>query len=301
MSPRTALVLRATGSQGKSVIKHLTKTGWNTHALVSEPSTERALALKSFGDRVSLHKGAIDDPTSVQAAIEGCNAVFLTQMPSWTEGSEAREARIVIEQAKAAGVRHILYTTNVGIKDPEIRKKFGNPAIAPAITGKLEVEQLVRESGIPWTILRPGWFMSNVLPPMVNMVLPGLSEGNFVNSYTAETVLAAVDTDDIGAFTAAAFNAPDKFVGQVVPVVSEMITVKQMVSEFERATGKQVNVHYRTVEESEKEANNPFVLGQMLTGDLAQWVDMDEIRSWGIPLTTFREFLERERNKLAPN
>lgn len=83
MSSQTALVLRATGSQGKAVVKHLAKSGWKVHALVSDPSADRALALQEFGN-VTLHKGTLGDHDSIKAAIAGTDVVFLTQMPSFT-------------------------------------------------------------------------------------------------------------------------------------------------------------------------------------------------------------------------
>lgn len=61
---KTALVIRATGSQGVAVVKHLTNTGWNVHAFVSDASAERALALKKFGGNVSLHQGSLGDAAS---------------------------------------------------------------------------------------------------------------------------------------------------------------------------------------------------------------------------------------------
>ena len=92
MSSKTALVLRATGSQGKAVVKHLAKSGWKVHALVSDPSADRALALQEFGN-VTLHKGTLGDHASIKAAIAGTDAVFLTQMPSFTGTSPCEAIR----------------------------------------------------------------------------------------------------------------------------------------------------------------------------------------------------------------
>lgn len=61
---KTALVTRATGSTGKGAVKHLAKSGWQVRALVSDPSSERALSLKKFGESVSLHKGSLGDAAS---------------------------------------------------------------------------------------------------------------------------------------------------------------------------------------------------------------------------------------------
>lgn len=64
MTSKTALVIRATGSQGKAVVEYLTKDGWKVHALVSDASSERAVALKQFGELVSLHEGSLGNISS---------------------------------------------------------------------------------------------------------------------------------------------------------------------------------------------------------------------------------------------
>ncbi|KAK7191237.1 hypothetical protein DPSP01_008309 [Paraphaeosphaeria sporulosa] len=297
---KTALVIRATGSQGRGVVKHLAKSGWNVHAFVPDPSAERAVALKKFGDSVSLHKGSLDDAASVEAAIKGCNAVFLTQMPTWKDDSETREARMLLDAAKAAGVRHIAVSTQAGLSHPNVEQIFANPMIAPSVAGKIAVEKLVSECDIPWTALRPGWFNTNITLPVVDMMYPGLSDGKFINSYTPDLRICTVDPDDIGAFTAHVFDHPDQYAGRSVNIVSEEITVADIISEIERASGKTIDVHYRTEEENNKEAGNPFVIGQQLMKDLEGVADMDEVRSHGVPLTTFRQFLENNKDTVVP-
>ncbi|KAF1978491.1 NAD(P)-binding protein [Bimuria novae-zelandiae CBS 107.79] len=298
--PKTALVTRATGSQGKSVVKHLAKSGWNVHAFVSDSTSERAIALKVFSERVSLYQGSLSDTASIEAAIKGCDAVFLAQMPSWTDDSETREAGILLDTAKAADVTHFAVSTQLGLSHSDVEKIFNHPVLAPAVTGKIAVEKLVRKSGIPWTAIRAGWFNTNVTLPVVDMMYPGLSEGKFVTSYTLDLVIPTVDPDDIGAFTAMIFNNPDKYTGKPVDVVSENLTVAEIVAELERASGKKLDVHYRTPEENEKEANNPFVLGQLVMKNLEGLADMDEMKSHGVPLTSFRQFLEKNKDTVVP-
>jgi nucleoside-diphosphate-sugar epimerase len=221
-------------------------------------------------------------------------------MPSWTDDSETREAGILLDIAKAEGVQHIAVSTQLGLSDPKVEEIFSNPMITPSVTGKIAVEKLVRESGIPWTAIRPAWFNTNITLPVVDMMYPGLSDGKFVNSYTPDLLISTVDPGDIGAFTAHVFNNPEKYTGRPVNVASENITMADIVSEIEKASGKKLDVHYRTEEENEKEAGNPFVVGQQLMKHLVGLADMDEIKSHGVPLTTFRQFLENNKDTVVP-
>lgn len=226
--------------------------------------------------------------------------MFLTQMPSPDGEQEIREARTLLEIAKTANIRHIAVSTQLGLKAPNVEEIFSHPAIAFAVSGKIKVEKLVRESGIPWTAIRPGWFNTNITLPIVDFMFPGLSQGNFVSSYQPGWVISTVDPDDIGAFTAMVLNDPLRFAGKAVDVVSEQLTVADIVSEIERASGKSLNARYRTPEENEKEANNPYIVGQSLMKQLEGLADMDEIKSYGIPLTSFRTFLENHKDTVVP-
>lgn len=222
-------------------------------------------------------------------------------MPSWADDSEIREARSLLEAAKTADVQHIAVSTQLGISHPNVEQIFAHPVIAPAVTGKIAVEKLTRESSIPtWTALRPGRFNTNVSLPVVDVMYPGLSEGKFVNSYQPDWLFPTVDPDDIGAFTAHVFNNPSKYTGRHVNIVSEEVTAAEIFSEIERASGKKLDIHYRTKEEHERDSGSPFVIGQTLMKDLEGIADMNEIRSHGVPLTTFRQFLENNKDTVVP-
>ncbi|PVI07351.1 NAD(P)-binding protein [Periconia macrospinosa] len=306
MSSKTALIIRATGTQGKGTIKSLLATGWKVHAFVNDASTDRAQALKKLGDGVSLYQGTLEDGSSIEAAAKGCRAAFFTQMPDFTQADpvahEVQQARTFVEVAKSAGIKHVVFSTQLGLFDPEIhlKKEWTETILRPAIIGKYEVEKIIRDSGIGWTILRPGWFMTNLLPPSLDFFAPGSKEGKLTVSYRPEGVLGAVDPDDIGEFVAAAFNLPEKFLGKHVPVASEYLTTTEVFDQFIQATGKPLRVHYRSKEENEIEtARNPFILGQTLTHGLEKLTTMEEIRSWGVPLTPFSEFLKKHKEELA--
>lgn len=302
MSTKTALVIRATGSQGKATAAHLLKSGWSVNALVKDPEDARALAIGDLGAK--LYKGTLSDPSSIEAAIQGCSALFLNMMPSFTDlDAEAREAASILELAKRVGVNHVVHSTSLGLSDPDIESKVSGSIVAPAMLGKLAVERLVQESGIPWTILRPSYFMSNLTMPLVAYMYPDLQQGRFITSFKPDTVLPLIDPDDIGAFAAAAIVNPEKYSSNTIVVSGENITVENVIKEIEGATGKKIDVHYRTDEETAEEIkkDNPMTTGQLTTIGMDKLFDMKEVRAWGVPLTRFQTFLENNRDSLVPN
>lgn len=142
--------------------------------------------------------------------------------------------------------------------------------------------------------------MTNLLPPSLGFFAPINEQGELVVSYKPEGVIGTVDPDDIGAFVAAALNSPEKFAGKHVPVLSELLTSAEIFDHFIRATGKPLQVRYRTEEENVAvKSSNPIALGQILTHGLEKLTSMEEVRSWGVPLTPFSEFLKKHKEEVA--
>jgi uncharacterized protein YbjT (DUF2867 family) len=300
MATKTALVMRATGTQGRGAIKHLVRSGWNVHALVTDASSDRAIALQTFGPSVTLHEGTWTNPASIETAMKDCQALLLNQMPSFTNDSEIREASVVLDIAKVAGVQHVVFPSTLPLNNPNIREELKDSPVAPAVLNKGDVEDLVKTSGMPWTLLRPGYFLTNLLPPMVYGMYPEFKDGRkFLNSYGPDCFLALVDPDDTGAFVTAAFEDPKKFGGQTVTVVGENMRVDDMIKKLEEASGRLINVIYRTPEETEKAKSNPYVAGHLACIGLDKYVDMEEVKSWGISLTSFAGFLEKYKDTLT--
>jgi uncharacterized protein YbjT (DUF2867 family) len=290
--------MRATGYQGKATISHLTRLGWNVHALVTDAKSDRAIALKAIGPQVILHQGTWKDPSTIEAALEGCQALLLNQLPSFSDDAELQEARIVLKLAKESGVHHVIFTGSMVLNNPNAREDYKHLSAAPAVLNKGDVEKLVQASGMIWTLMRPGYFTTNLLPPLVHWMYPDMKDGRLVNSYGPDCILTLIDPDDIGAFIAAAFDDPKKFGEQIITLVGENIRFDDMMKQYSNACGYQFEVVYRTPEETEKELANPFVAGHVLCIGLEKLVNMSEITKWGIPLTSFKEFLEKHKHDL---
>ncbi|KAF2653242.1 NAD(P)-binding protein, partial [Lophiostoma macrostomum CBS 122681] len=230
-----------------AVTKHLLQAGWTVHALVNDPKHSRALALQVMG--AILYRGSISDLSSTETAIKGCTAVYLNQMPSFTDVTEeSRSAASLVSIAKAAGVKHVVHATSLGLNQRSGDQKAAIPSDHPGVRGKVEVEALVRDCGLTWTIIRPGYFMSNFMPPLSGFMFPELQGGKFVTSFEPDTVLPLVDPSDIGAMATAAMEDPTRFEGQVVSIVSEKLTVAQIIAQLSTASGKQIEFVARTPE-----------------------------------------------------
>jgi uncharacterized protein YbjT (DUF2867 family) len=245
-----------------------------------------------------LCQGTWKEPSTIEAVIKGCHALVFIQLPSFTDDAEVQEARVILNLAKDAGVQHVIFSSSLVLNNPNAAEELKGLSAAPAVLNKADVEELVKSSGMTWTLLRPGYFLTNLLPPLVYWMYPDVRDGQLVNSYGPDCVLTLVDPDDIGAFIAAALNDPGKFGGQTITVVGENMRFADMIEKFSEACGRQIEVVYRTSEETEQAIGSPFVSGQVLCVGLDKLVDMEEIKKWNIPLTSFEQFLEKHEHEL---
>ena len=110
------LVIGATGQQGGSTVQHLLERDRTVNALVRDPASPAASALRRAG--ADLVVGDLDDPTSLRAAMEGAHGVFLvlTMMvgPKISpEGvvAEERRGKAVADLAQKSGIEHLVYSS----------------------------------------------------------------------------------------------------------------------------------------------------------------------------------------------
>jgi len=126
------LVTGATGQQGGALTQVLLKKGHKVRAFTRNPNSPKANDLKKAG--VEIYAGNFDDPKSLQGAIKGMDAAFVmgTMWEVGTDG-ETRQGVAVADAAKAAGVKHLLYTS-VASAD----RHTGIPHFAPWMAGLKE-------------------------------------------------------------------------------------------------------------------------------------------------------------------
>lgn len=142
------LVTGGTGFVGGHLIRRLRQEGLPVRTLARHP--DRAQPLKDLGVEVVL--GDISEKVSLEKAAEGIERVIhlvgiIQEIPGVTfRGVHVEGTRNVIEAARKAGVRHFFHQSALGTR-PGAKSEYHRT--------KWEAEELVRQSGIPHTILRP--------------------------------------------------------------------------------------------------------------------------------------------------
>ncbi len=138
------LVTGATGTVGRLVVSQLITKGKKVRALTRNPSNAK------LDPSVELIQGDFGNPQSLTKAVEGVERIFSLTFGPQTGVHEGSLAQVAVK----AGVRHIVKLSALG-GDDETRNAIR--------IWHDEGELAIQKTGIAWTVLRPGAFMSNAL------------------------------------------------------------------------------------------------------------------------------------------
>lgn len=153
---KTVLVVGSTGSIGHLVVEEAARHGYAVRALVRTTSKAH-----KFPAQVEMISGDVTQPETLTAAVDGVDAIVFTL------GSDGK-GKVGAETVDYGGVRNILRV--LGSQRPRIalmtsigvtNRKGSYNRSTEAHDWKRRSERLVRASGLPYTIVRPGWFDYN--------------------------------------------------------------------------------------------------------------------------------------------
>jgi NAD(P)H dehydrogenase (quinone) len=238
----------ATGQLGSLVVEQLKNRTdvANLVALVRSPEKVEGITARAFD---------YDQPESLAASLEGIDHLLLI---SGNEiGQRERQHRNVINAAKDAGIKWIAYTSILNADSTTISLADEH----------LATEKLLRESGIPFTLLRNGWYTENYTAS-----IPGAVEaGALIGSAGDGKISSAVRADYAEA--AAVVITAEGHKGKIYELAGdEAYTLTDLGAEISRQTGK--DIPYQNLSEEEY---SEALKGMDLPADIAE-----AIASWDV-------------------
>jgi uncharacterized protein YbjT (DUF2867 family) len=230
-SERIILVTGATGQQGGATARHLlARSDFRVRALTRNPEKPQARTLAELGAEVV--KGDFNDQSSMEQALKDVYGVFSVQnfLEAGYEG-EIQQGVFLADMAKAAGVEHFIYTSAGSANR--------NTGVA-VLESKVRIEEHIREIGIPYTILRPVFFMNNWEWPSVR---PSILEGTLAQPLDPDKPFQQIFSDDIGAFAAIVFSNPKRWLGCELDIAGDERNMLQVAEAFSKRLGRPVNYY----------------------------------------------------------
>jgi uncharacterized protein YbjT (DUF2867 family) len=283
MRPKVVLVTGATGNQGGAVAKHLLAKGIKVRALTRNTNSDTSAKLLQAGAK--LVQGDLNNPSSLDEAVQGADAVFAVQ-DFWAKGvgykGELQQGTNLANAALKAGVQHFVQSGMAQGDNIEGIEHFES---------KRAIVEHIKMVGLPYTAIGTVYFMDNLMDQKRGgrMTFPTLS-----GSLKAHTKMHMLAVDDLGAIVSQVISQPEKYKGQYLDIASDCLTVAQMKEIYRNVTGMQA-----------KSWALPGWLLRLFNKDFAKQLAWQNGPGWTFPLepsrllhpglTSFEQFLRKHK------
>ncbi|MFD8824721.1 NAD(P)H-binding protein [Streptomyces sp. NPDC059605] len=207
------LVTGATGNTGSALLKELNACGAGPLRGLT-----RDAARASFPEGVEAKEGDFADTASLKHALDGVRSLFLVSRM----GPDAD----ILDAARRAGVEHVVLVSSITVQT--------HPHLGPA-RENMTVEQLLKDSGMAWTVLRPTQFASNAM-----WWAASIRERRTVRVPYADTGLPTIHPADIAAVARVALTEPGHQGRTYALTGPERVTARQQVEAIAAALGREV-------------------------------------------------------------
>lgn len=211
----------ATGQLGQHVVANLLKTTAADQLVAVVRNPAKAEALSQQG--VNVRQADYGDEGALTKALQGVEKLLI--ISSSEVGQRASQHRNIIQAATAAGVKFIAYTSllhadtsPLGLADEHIA-----------------TEKMLADSGIPYALLRNGWYTENYLASAP----PALEHGVFIGAAGEGKIASATRADYAAA--AARVISEEGHAGKVYELAGDNgWTLSELAAELAKQSGKKV-------------------------------------------------------------
>ncbi len=258
------LVAGATGRQGGSVVRALSKAGYRLKALTRNPSSKAALSLRSLG--IGVVVGDMLHEESLANAMKEIDVVFTMTTPfQSTHENEVAQGINMVNAARAAGIGYFVFSS--------VASADKNTGI-PHFETKYKVEQHLVRSGIPYTIMGPVAFMENFIQPFA---LPDLRNGKISRGLPGARAVQLIAVEDIGSFAAFVIRNRGDFLSKRIDIAGDERTGDETAAILSKEIGK--TIEYESFPAERLTAQNP---------DLAIMMKWQAANSYTADITALR-------------
>jgi uncharacterized protein YbjT (DUF2867 family) len=285
----TILITGATGNVGVEVIRALLDRNREVKVFAGVRDAATLTGFEAAG--VENRVFDFNEETSQVAALQNVDAVFLLLPPNLPDAPKRFAA--IIEVAKKANVKHVVFHS---VQGAEKNKRIPH----------YKIEQLVQKSGLPYTFLRPAYFMQNFTTILRN----DLVQKKRIYLPAGKAAFTLIDVADIGKVAAAVLSDYGQHRNKAYALTTaERYTFSEMAAQLSAHLGmpvKYVSPNLMQFFQTKRSEGLPtgFILVMIMLHYLPRFQKPPEITNCvqevtGAPPTTFRQFIERNKHLLT--
>jgi len=226
-------VVGATGNTGRAVVKELRQLGENPVCIVRNADKAREV----LGADAKTAVAELTDRAALEKALKGVDNVFVVtgHNPGMVE-----QQNNVLDAAMAGGAKYLVRVS--GGRD--VARADSTSVVG---RGHAAIEERLKQSGIKWTILRPGLFMQNLLGQAATIK----SDSKIVMAYPKDFSIAWTDVRDTGAVGARIVLDPAPHAGKTYEFTGKSTTNGEFTEVFSQVLGRPIAYVPITVEQNE--------------------------------------------------
>ncbi len=223
---KTIFVTGGTGNQGGAVARSLLQQDFTVKVLTRNTNSAKAQNLKKLN--IELIKGDLDDASSYRNYLKDVYGIFSVQTFENGVKREINQGTTLATLGKESGVKHFLYSSVIGA--------HLNTGV-PHLNSKFEIENHIRQIGLPFTIIRPTSLYENFLIPQVKK---GILKGKLVQPINGDTILQYIAAEDIGKAAVKIFQNSYMYVGKTIPLATEQLNPQEVAEIFSNVLNKKI-------------------------------------------------------------
>jgi uncharacterized protein YbjT (DUF2867 family) len=240
-------IFGATGAQGGGLARAILNdknSEFAVRAVTRDPDSDKAKALAAMG--AEIVEADLAHPDKVLKAMEGAYGAFCVTFfwAHFSPAQEAAEAKCMADAAKAAGVKHVIWSTledtrlHVPLHDermPTLQEKYK----VPHFDSKGESNRFFKEAGVPTTFLLTSFYWDNLI--YFGMGPKRGADGALAITFPmGDSKLSGINAEDIGKCAYGIFKKGPSLIGKTVGIAGEHITCADMAKALTKALGEEV-------------------------------------------------------------
>ena len=218
---RKILITGATGNVGSAVISQLSLIDEDMEILAGVRNSE-IVELNWPASRVKTIPFDFANQDSIRQAIKSSDIIFLLRPPQITDTEKYFAPLIRI--AREHSIEHIVFLSVQGVTTNSLIPHH-------------KIEKLIRESGIPFTMLRPAYFMQN----FTTVLRKDIVENDQIFLPAGKAKFTIIDLIDVGKVAALVLTQPAAHVNMAYELTNnEQLTFGQMASILSTVLGREI-------------------------------------------------------------
>jgi uncharacterized protein YbjT (DUF2867 family) len=304
-------VIGSTGTQGGGLVRAILADpngGFAVRAITRDPNKDNAKALAAKGAEVV--SANLDDVDSLKKAFAGAYGVYAVTnfWEHFSAEKEKAQAKNIADAAKAAGVKHVIWSTLEDTRQfmsaddkrmPMLQEKYR----VPHFDAKAEADAFF--SGVPTTFLLTTFYWDNLY--MFGLAPKRGDNGQYSWAFPmGQKKLAGIAAEDIGKVAYGIFKAGPQYIGKKVGIYGEALTIDEMGQKLASNIGIPAP-HYHAAEADEyrgygfpgaDEMGNMFQYYRDFDKEFFALRDLNTAKALNPSLQSFDQFLAKNKDKV---